>query len=213
MYDPETDSEWKHSLGEAIGGPLEGTELDVVPAQVTTWERFRTDHQEGQVLARPGGDSEAAGDSAEPEPIDYDDEPYDEYFERDGFGLAAHRGDGSRECDRDDLDPKSVVLGVESGDEALGFPFATVQAAGGVVTVEVGGMAAVVFATPDGIHAFEDPDSTGDRRTTGDSEQTGASRDGATGQAGDGRSLDRLPARRLFAFAWQDDHGAAAFYG
>jgi hypothetical protein len=213
MYDRETDSEWKQSLGEAIGGPLEGTELDVVPAQVTTWERFRTDHQEGQVLARPGGDSEAAGDSAEPEPIDYDDEPYDEYFERDGFGLAAHRGDGSREWDRDDVDPKTVVLGVEPGDEALGFPLPTVEEAGGVVTADAGGTPVVVFATADGIHAFRDPgfdwEPAGDGRFRADGTTWG----GATGQAGDGRSLDRLPARRLFAFAWQDDHGAAAFYG
>lgn len=37
--------------------------------------------------------------------------------------------------------------------------------------------------------------------------------EGATGEAADGRRLRRLPARRLFAFAWQDDHGPASFYG
>jgi hypothetical protein len=33
-----------------------------------------------------------------------------------------------------------------------------------------------------------------------------------TGESADGRRLDRLPTRRLFAFAWQDDHGPDAFW-
>jgi hypothetical protein len=36
--------------------------------------------------------------------------------------------------------------------------------------------------------------------------------DGATGRSDDGRTLDRLASRRLFAFAWQDDHGEGAFW-
>ena len=34
-----------------------------------------------------------------------------------------------------------------------------------------------------------------------------------TGESDDGRALARVPTRRLFAFAWQDDHGPDAFYG
>ncbi len=36
--------------------------------------------------------------------------------------------------------------------------------------------------------------------------------DPLTGESRDGRSLRPLPARRLFAFTWQDDHGADACY-
>lgn len=36
---------------------------------------------------------------------------------------------------------------------------------------------------------------------------------GATGESDDGRALARVPTPRLFAFAWQDDHGPDAFYG
>jgi hypothetical protein len=235
MYDRETDSEWKQSLGEAISGELEGESLRVLPSSVTTYRRFRETHPEGRVLQRPGGASEASGPDEDPEPIDYDDAPYADYFDSDGFGLAAHRGegdedsegnggdDGGREWDREDLDPKTVVLGVESGEDgegeeddadSLGFPLPRVEAAGGVVQATVGGRDLAVFATPDGIHAFENPGyefapvEGADDRFRAD----GTSWDGATGESDDGRTLERVPARRLFAFAWQDDHGRDAFW-
>ncbi|MFC4358799.1 DUF3179 domain-containing protein [Halobium salinum] len=234
MYDRETESEWKQSLGRCIAGPLEGHELDVLPASLTTWGRFRETHPEGVVLAPPGGASEAASDTDDPAPIDYDAAPYEAYFEMEGFGLGAHRGDDSRDWNRTDLDPKTVVLGVESGGEAIGFPLPVVEAEGGVVTATVGDVAAVVFAGDGGVHAFERPtgfefrrgDGTDDGDVTADSDVTdgdddqtgrfvadGTTWDGATGVGADGRQLVRLPARRLFAFAWQDDHGRDAFFG
>jgi len=228
MYDRETESEWKQSLGRAIAGPLADEELSVRPATVTTWAAFREAHPDGRVLAPPGSESEAASDSEEPATVEYDDEPYRAYFEADGFGLDAHRGSDGREWDRDDLDPKAVVLGLtaadvtantewqvdpdDAGPSALGFPLSRVEAAGGVAHATVGRRPAVVFATPDGIHAFENREfefvPTGDGYFAAD----GLPWNGATGEAPDGRRLRRLPARRLFAFAWQDDHGSDAFW-
>jgi len=223
MYDRETGSEWKQSLGEAIAGDLDGEALRVRPAAVTTYERFREEYPDGLVLQRPGGESETSGPGDDLEPIDYDDAPYAEYFESEGFGLGAHRGEGGREWDREDLDPKTVVLGVEGRSEAdeakdaLGFSLPRVEAAGGVATAEVGGQPVVVFATPDGIHAFENPGyefepagSEGENRGT--FEADGTHWDAATGESDDGRELDRVAARRLFAFAWQDDHGPDALW-
>jgi hypothetical protein len=214
MYDRETDSEWKQSLGEAIAGPLEGTDLTVLPAAMTTVARFAADHPDGRVMARPGGESEAAGPGDEPEPIEYADDPYREYVESEGFGLDAHRGSGgSREWDRDDLEPKAVVLGVERDGDALGFPLERVEAAGGVATATVGGDGVAAFATPDGIHAFANPGlEFAPTDEPGRFGADGAVWDGATGESDDGRGLARLPARRLFAFAWQDDHGPDAFW-
>jgi hypothetical protein len=140
------------------------------------------------------------------------DDPYREYVETDGFGLGAHRGTGGRDWRRDDLEPKEVVLGVERDGEALGFPYDRVGAAGGVVQATVGRDAVAVFLTPDGIHAFDAagfasaPTDEAGRFAAG-----GTTWDGATGEADDGRHLERVPARRLFAFAWQDDHGPDAF--
>ncbi|WP_049903248.1 DUF3179 domain-containing (seleno)protein [Halococcus agarilyticus] len=235
LYDRETDSEWKQSLGECIAGEFEGRALTVLPASVTTVERFRRDHRGGGVLVPPGGRSEASGDGPEMAPIEYDAAPYERYFAGDGFGLAAHRGDGSREWGRDDLAPKEIVLGIERDGTALGVPRSRVVGAdadrenargpedeatddatteSGVVTVTIGDLPIVVFATPDGMAAFESPGyaftSTDDPHAfDGD----GTRWNGATGESTDGRNLARVPTRRLFAFAWQDDHGPEAFYG
>jgi hypothetical protein len=214
MYDRETESEWKQSLGRAIAGPLEGTRLTVLPAAVTTWRAFSTGHPDGVVLAPPGGESEAAGPGDDPDPIEYDDGPYREYFESDGFGLAAHRGDGGREWNRSDLDPKDVVLGIERDGDALGFPMERVADAGGAVHATAGGREVLVVTTSDGIFAYENPgyefefDSGGDEILVAD----GGRWDPTTGGSDDGRRLERVPARRLFAFTWQDDHGPDAFY-
>ncbi|MFC7078788.1 DUF3179 domain-containing protein [Halorussus caseinilyticus] len=214
MYDRGTDSEWKQSLGEAIAGELAGESLRVRPSSVTTYERFRAEY-DGRVLRRPGGESEASGPGDDPEPIEYDDAPYADYFEGDGFGLAAHRGEGGREWSREDLDPKTVVLGVEASesDSALGFPLPRVERAGGVARATVGDRDLAVFAAPDGIHAFENPgyefEAAGE---AGVFSADGARWDGATGESDDGRKLARVAARRLFAFAWRDDHGDGAFW-
>ncbi|MEF8813844.1 MAG: DUF3179 domain-containing protein [Halovenus sp.] len=210
MYDRETDSEWKQSRGEAIAGALEGTTLTVLPAAMLSWERFR-ERMDGLVMQPPGGESEAAGEGTEPEPIDYDDRPYAGYLASDRFGLDGLHGEDGREWDREDIDPKTVVLGLQQGAAALGVPLPVVESAGGALSVTVGDQRAVVFATPSGIHAFENPgyvfESVGDGQFRAD----GTCWDGATGAGDDGRQLRRLPARRLFAFAWQDDHGPDAF--
>jgi len=210
MYDRETDSEWKQSLGEAIAGPVAGESLAVLPAGVSTWERFR-ERADGLVMQPPGGESEAAGEGADPAPIDYDDRPYAGYMVSDGFGLDRHRGGDGREWDRADLDPKTVVLGLQHDDDALGVPLPVVESAGGALSVTVGGRRAVVFATPSGIHAFENPGYTFEAVGDGQFRADGTCWDGATGTGADGRRLRRLPARRLFAFTWQDDHGPDAF--
>ncbi|WP_293032602.1 DUF3179 domain-containing (seleno)protein [Natronococcus sp.] len=215
MYDRETGSEWKQSSGECIDGPLQGRELRVRPAGVLTWTGFRERYPDGKVLQPPeNAVSEAAADGDEPAPVDYDETPYAAYFESDGFGLAAHRGTGDeRSWDHPELDPKTVVLGLEVGSEARGYPLPRVEAAGGVVHETVGGTDIVVLATDEGVHAFENPGFEFDRTDDGTIRADGTAWDAATGSAADGRRLERLPARRLFAFAWRDDHGVDAFYG
>jgi len=212
MYDRETESEWKQSSGECIDGRFAGDTLSVRQSAVVSWRQFTESYPGGVVLQRPGGTSEVASEDDSPALIDYQQSPYGEYFQRAGFGLDAHRGGDSREWNRDDLDPKTVVLGVEIGDEAVGFPLPRVEAEGGVVQSELGGRRIVVLATGNaGIHGFVDPGYSFDR-VDGDIVADGTRWDPATGRAPDGRALERVPARRLFAFAWQDDHGENAFY-
>jgi hypothetical protein len=228
MYDRETGSEWKQSLGRCIAGTHEGRSLDVLAAPVVTWERFRREYPEGVVLQPAEAKSEAASDTDDPAEVDYALEPYEAYFEAEEFGLGAHRGTGGRTWDRTDLDPKTVVLGVEHAAadgsvDVLGFPLPRVHEAGGVATARVGTADVVVFASAEGIHGFEHPGYDFDAATADDLPTAGeAGRpqpvadgtawDPVTGESEDGRRLERLPARRLFAFAWQDDHGSDAFW-
>jgi hypothetical protein len=212
MYDRQTGSEWKQSLGECISGQLEGASLSVRPASMLSWAEFRTAYPAGVVLQAPGGESEAASEGDEPAAIEYDASPYDDYVSGEGFGLAAHRGTGSgRDWERDDIDPKTVVLGIEVGDDAVGYPLPVVRDAGGVITDDVGDRSVVVFATEDGIHGYEHSGYDFEQRD-GDVIGDGTSWNPATGESADGRQLDRVPSQRLFAFAWQDDHGEDAFY-
>lgn len=50
MYDRETEPLWSQFVGEAVAGPLAGTKLDLVPAQMTTWRDWKTRHPNTLVL-------------------------------------------------------------------------------------------------------------------------------------------------------------------
>ncbi|WP_018257266.1 DUF3179 domain-containing protein [Halomicrobium katesii] len=209
LYDQETDSEWKQPTGMAITGELAGRQLEALSAPIISWEQFRTRYPNGVVLQAARG----PGDGTESALRDtYDMNPYDRYAASDEFGLYGMRGTGAkRSWDRSDLDPKTLVLGVERGGDAVGYPRPRVAAAGGAVTDTVGGDSIVVVAIDDGMHAFED---TGLRFEIRDGElfADGAPWDVTTGKSDDGRRLTRIPSRRLFAFAWQDAYGPDSFY-
>jgi hypothetical protein len=211
MYDRETGSEWKQPLGKAIDGPLDGQELFVLPASVTSWQRFRSEYPDGIVLQPVhGGESDPRGES--PRAV-YDMTPYDRYDSAEAFGLRAMRGEGpERSWDRTDIDAKTVVLGIVHDGDAVGYPISQVQADGGVATDTVGGLDVLVVSTGTEIHAFEDPGYEFELRD-GTLYGDGVSWDVTTGRSDDGRALSQLPSRRLYAFAWQDDHGSESFYG
>jgi hypothetical protein len=207
LYDRETESEWQQSTGTAIAGPLADERLAVLAAPMVPYERFAADHPEGVVLQPVRG----TGPGESPRRA-YDMAPYENYAGGEEFGLYGMRGEGDpRSWNRQDIDPKAVVLGVEHGDEAVGYPVERVEAVGGVVTDTVGDRSVVVFATDNGADAFEDPGFALERRD-GQFRADGTTWEPSTGESADGRRLDRVPARRLFAFAWQDAHGPDSFY-
>lgn len=110
-----------------------------------------------------------------------------------------------------DLAPEAVVLGVDLGGDAVAYSRERVADAGGLVTDSVGGRRVTVTLADGELHAFATPNldlSLVDGTLRGDA----TTWDPATGESTDGRRLDRLPARRLFAFAWQKAHGLEAFY-
>lgn len=50
MMDQETESLWSQILGRAMRGELEGTELEMLPAEMITWEAWLRDHPDTTVL-------------------------------------------------------------------------------------------------------------------------------------------------------------------
>jgi hypothetical protein len=211
MYDRETESEWKQPLGEAINGPLDEQTLDVVTASMMSWQRFLAEYPDGIVLQPVnGGDTDPQRGSLRSA---YDMTPYEQYDSAEAFGLRAMRGEGpERIWNREDINPKTPVLGIVHDGDAVGYPLPVVRAKGGVVSDSVGGRNVLVVSTGDEIYAFEHPGNQleiRDERLYGD----GVSWDPATGISSDGRQLTRLPARRLYAFAWQNDHGRESFSG
>ena len=53
MYDDVTRSYWSQILGTAICGPMEGADLSLVPSTLTTWDEWREEHPETDVLLPP----------------------------------------------------------------------------------------------------------------------------------------------------------------
>ena len=50
MIDKETKSLWSHLLGEAMQGPLKGSELEALPAEMVTWKAWKREHPQTTVL-------------------------------------------------------------------------------------------------------------------------------------------------------------------
>jgi hypothetical protein len=208
MYDRETESEWRQTTGEAIAGDLAGSALESLPVAVRTVGDVRAEAPDALVL-QP---ERARGDPAEALRTTYESRRYRGYHMSDDFGLHAMRGEGpERSWDRTDIGPKTPVLGIERGDDAVGYPLSTVESAGGVLQDAVAGEPIVVVAVEDRLHAYADPGYDVEDRD-GSLHADGTTWDPETGASADGRQLERVVGRYLYAFAWQDAHGSDSFY-
>ncbi|WP_280771856.1 DUF3179 domain-containing protein [Salipaludibacillus daqingensis] len=52
MYDRQTQSLWAHFGGEALGGPLKGERLELVPSSIVAWREFKETYPDGLVLSK-----------------------------------------------------------------------------------------------------------------------------------------------------------------
>jgi hypothetical protein len=55
FWDHETESVWSQVTGEVLFGPLEGAQLQAIPAAVESWSAWRETHPDTLVLLTPGG--------------------------------------------------------------------------------------------------------------------------------------------------------------
>lgn len=212
MWDSETHSLWQQITGEAIVGEYAGSQLDVVGSAIVRWGDFKTTHPEGQVLTRNQGFGTPYGFN-----------PYEFYSSR-------SQPYGFFQGEIDERYPAlERVVGVTVGDVDKAYPFSEITEAR-VVNDTVAGQPVVVFwgaadtadALDSGEIAAAAAIGTGvayspvvDGRTltfeaVGDTEF----RDAETGstwsilgqaKAGqlEGSSLELVPHRNEFWFAWQ----------
>lgn len=132
MYDRATSSLWVQALGQAVIGPLTGTTLERVSAPIVPWGEFTSQFPDGAVLSRDTGFDRRYGQNPYPGYDDVDNQPFLFSGEVDGRLAAVER-----------------VLGVESGDDVVAFPYVVLKenASDGAAAVNttVGADATVVF--------------------------------------------------------------------
>lgn len=112
MYDRQTESLWSQIEGRAVSGPLKGTELELMPSQLTSWKAWLKKHPETRVLSRDTGHRR-----------NYDSTPYGNYEESKTVFFPV--------TERDDrYHPKAWVIGMTSGGQARAWPFKELEATG-----------------------------------------------------------------------------------
>ncbi len=130
MWDRQTESWWQQVTGEAIVGELTGRKLQMLPATIVSWEEFKQQFPQGQVLSRDTGHSRLYGNN-----------PYAGYDKADEPPfLFEGKLDGR-------LPPKERVVTVNVAGEDVAYPF-SLLAKEGVITDSVGGQPIVVFFDP-----------------------------------------------------------------
>lgn len=203
MYDRQTGSLWSQLLGEAVAGPMQGTQLEYVTSWQTTWADWKTRHPDTLAL-RKG----YSGNT----------DPYAGYYNSNDPGVIGETVNDDR------LYVKEFVIGVERNGEAVAYPFSVLNDEHVVNDVIAESPVLVVFnaETGDGVVfervvdgqtlTFESLPELGlqDR-------QTGSVWDGLRGTAKDGplagKELNRVKSTRSFWFGWKDFYPETRVYG
>ncbi len=104
MYDRQTESLWSQVRREAVAGPLTGEKLEVLPSTLTTWDKWRKEYPNTEVLSKETGFSR-----------NYSQDPYADYYEsQKGFFSIFNPGPGEEE--------KALVAGVIVDGQAKAYP-------------------------------------------------------------------------------------------
>jgi hypothetical protein len=192
MFDHQTDSLWSQFIGEAIDGPSQGTTLQLLPSRITSWSDWRSEYPQGTAMDKAGMGRFPA------QSFVFDTEAAEFVGEQTAEGISSH----------------DLVLGVIAGSVHVAFLMKEL-APQRVLNVEIGGVP-VVATADDGLYtgAVYKRTLDGEVLTFGSAAdgfmvdaQTGSQWDVRIGAAVSGShagsSLERLPARQSFWFAWK----------
>jgi hypothetical protein len=149
MYDRQTESLWPQIEGRAVAGVLTGTELEVLPASLLSWEQWRQAHPDGWVLSRETGYER-----------NYGSNPYYKYDDKESLPLFF---EGPIDNRVEWL--KQPVVGIEVGGDALAVDIEALRE-DGVREVTVGGRDLTVWWLP-GARSSLDEFAVGEGREVG----------------------------------------------
>jgi hypothetical protein len=107
MYDRQTESWWQQAGVEAIVGELTGTKLPLFPAQIISWEAFKNQYPNGDVLSKETGFNRPYGNN-----------PYTGY---DDINQSPFLYDSP--VTPDALPPMARVITIETDQDALAIPY------------------------------------------------------------------------------------------
>ena len=211
MFDRQTDSLWSQFLGQAVRGPLSGTKLTFLPAELTTWKAWKAMHPDTLVLDKRIGRSIGSRD------------PYTSYYRSGSAGVLG-------ETNRDDRLPRKefvVGLATDAFQQAYAFRYLndvpvvndTFDGRSIVVTFDQESAAAAVFDRSVGDRTLT-LEPTGERTPGGESLmrdlETGSTWGISSGEALTGplvgERLERLPSLVSFWFAWTDFYPGTELY-
>ena len=112
FYDHQSGSLWSQLLRKAVTGPMQGANLEMLPASHTSWADWRARYPETQVLSRETGYTR-----------DYDRNPHGGY-DTDGRIFFPVSNVSNL------YHPKEQVLGVSIDGQHKGYPFTELAGAG-----------------------------------------------------------------------------------
>ena len=205
MYDHQTDTLWSQFLQEAVEGELVGQRLELIAAQLTTWDAWVAEHPDTKLLDRRFGRS-SGGD------------PYRGYYQSNSAGVLGEAVSDGR------LPTKALVVGLDWGEQAQAYDFRAL-AQEQIVNDSYSGQQIVVTLDPqagtqavfnrtlaDGRVLSFSPIGNLEMRDT----ETGSTWTRSSGVAKDGEltgtRLTQLPAFVSFWFAWTDFHPDTGLY-
>jgi len=202
MYDRQTDSLWSQLLGKAVRGPLEGTELEYIPALMTTWSDWKARHPQTQAIVKGYKGNR---------------DSYASYYASQSAGVI-----GETRID-DRLQTKQFVIGVDTGLATMAFPFSVLNREP-VANAQVGELPVLVVFDAGNANGVAYSRRVGDRVLTFESASNDKLRDLETGTLwnsfeGDaiegplaGERLDRVKSTIIFWFGWKDFHPDTGIY-
>lgn len=131
MYDRQTRSLWTHFTGVAFRGPLEGTQLELIPVQLLSFADWRGENPDGLVLSRETGYD-----------LDYGENPYQFYDSRaEPYEFYGATVPGP-------LEPLDRVVGVSFGTRNVAYPYSVFvdrEEGGAVLLDRIGPHEIVIF--------------------------------------------------------------------